>query len=350
MEPLFNYFSTNGFMPHGHCYLWNPALVTLHVISDALIFLAYVTIPITLIYLARKRRDIPFNWMLFCFGIFIVSCGTTHLMEIWTLWNPDYWLSGMIKAITAVSSVATAILLVRLVPVAVAMPTQAMMEEAKVEIIESKLKEEQSEAALNEKDILLAEIHHRVKNNLQIVQSLLNLQASKTDDNATSKLLQDTQNRIHAMALIHQTLYQTNDFSKVDFKLILNSLVASLVESYSIDTSKIQFSVTAAPIALSLNQAIPCSLVVNELITNALKYAFPDNHSGEISVELSSQENQTMLTISDNGQGIPENVDLQSSSSLGLNLVHMLAIQLDSVLTVRRANPTSFTLLFPTAV
>ena len=95
-------------MPHGHCYLWNPQLVWLHVVSDGLIVLAYMSIPFTLVYLAHRRRDIPFNWMFFSFGMFIVACGATHAMEIWTLWTPLYWLSGGIKAVTAVASLATA--------------------------------------------------------------------------------------------------------------------------------------------------------------------------------------------------------------------------------------------------
>ena len=101
-------FSSDGFMPHGHCYLWNPGLVWLHVISDGLIAMAYMTIPFTLVYLARKRRDIPFNGMFFSFGLFIVACGATHAMEVWTLWTPLYWLSGAIKAVTAVAPLGTA--------------------------------------------------------------------------------------------------------------------------------------------------------------------------------------------------------------------------------------------------
>jgi hypothetical protein len=116
LDFLQNLFSSGGLMPHGHCYLWNPRLVWLHVISDGLIALAYTSIPFTLVYLARKRRDIPFNWMFFCFGMFIIACGATHVMEIWTLWTPTYWLSGAIKAITAAASVPTAVLLVKLVP------------------------------------------------------------------------------------------------------------------------------------------------------------------------------------------------------------------------------------------
>ncbi len=122
MELLHRFLSENGFMPHGHCYLWDPGLVKLHVISDFLIAAAYFTIPFTLINFVRRRRDLPFNWMFVLFGVFIIACGMTHVMEIWTLWRPYYWVSGTIKAITALASVPTAILLIRLVPNALKIP------------------------------------------------------------------------------------------------------------------------------------------------------------------------------------------------------------------------------------
>lgn len=118
-----SWFSTQGFMPHGHCYLWKPELVWLHVVSDSLIFLAYVSIPATLVYFVRRRKDLPFDWMFMCFGVFIVSCGLTHLMEVWTLWNPSYWLSGGVKVVTAIASLCTAALLMRLMPQALALPS-----------------------------------------------------------------------------------------------------------------------------------------------------------------------------------------------------------------------------------
>ncbi len=123
-------FSAASFMPHGMCYLWQPGILGLHVISDALITLAYFSIPFTLLYFVRKRADLEFNWMFVCFAIFIVACGTTHLMEIWTVWRPTYWLSGSIKAITALASVPTAILLVRLVPQALRVPSPSALQGA----------------------------------------------------------------------------------------------------------------------------------------------------------------------------------------------------------------------------
>jgi two-component system, NtrC family, sensor kinase len=136
MSFLSHLFSDDGFMPHGHCYLWNPALIRLHLISDFLIAAAYFTIPFTLIHFVRKRRDLPFNWMFVCFGVFIVACGMTHLMEIITSWKPYYWLAGIIKAITAIASVPTAVLLVRLIPAALSIPGPAVLRAANEALIE----------------------------------------------------------------------------------------------------------------------------------------------------------------------------------------------------------------------
>src|SRR5712675_3622803 len=116
VELLRDVFSPSDFMPHGYCYLWNTGLVWLHLVSDSLIALAYFSIPITLVYFIRKRRDLPFNWVFVCFGVFIIACGATHLMEVWNLWHADYWLAGFVKGVTALASVSTAILLIPLVP------------------------------------------------------------------------------------------------------------------------------------------------------------------------------------------------------------------------------------------
>jgi PAS domain S-box-containing protein len=146
--------SPNDFMPHGYCYLWDPGLVWLHVISDFLIAVAYFSIPITLMYFIRKRKDVPFNWIFIFFGMFILACGATHVMEIWNLWHADYWLSGGIKVITALASVATAILLVRLIPHALALPSPEAM---RLEIAERKRAQEGLGKAKDELEIRVQE-------------------------------------------------------------------------------------------------------------------------------------------------------------------------------------------------
>lgn len=128
-------FFTDGiFVPHGHCYLWKPGLVWLHILSDSLIALAYYSIPISLIYFVHKRKGLPFKGVLLLFGAFIISCGTTHIMEIWTLWHPTYWLSGSIKAITALISVYTAMTLVPIIPQALALPSPALLAASNAEL------------------------------------------------------------------------------------------------------------------------------------------------------------------------------------------------------------------------
>jgi PAS domain S-box-containing protein len=150
LETLFS----SDFEPHGHCYLWHSGLVGLHVVSDAFIALAYFSIPVTLIYFIRKRRDLPFNWMFVSFGMFILACGATHIMEVWTLWHGTYWLSGSIKAVTAMASVPTAILLVKLVPEALALPSPEAM---KLEIAERKRTEQALHQAKNELELRVLE-------------------------------------------------------------------------------------------------------------------------------------------------------------------------------------------------
>ena len=142
MKEFLQELLSSDFMPHGYCYSWKPGLVWLHLVSDVLVALAYFSIPLTLVYFIRKRKDLPFNWMFLCFGTFILACGSTHLMEVWTLWHGTYWLSGAIKVLTALASVPTAILLLYLVPHAVALPSPQAM---RLEIAERK----SAERALN---------------------------------------------------------------------------------------------------------------------------------------------------------------------------------------------------------
>jgi PAS domain S-box-containing protein len=157
MDFLSRLFSSGDYMPHGYCYLWNPGLVWLHVVSDLLITLAYFSIPVTLVYFMRKRRDLPFSWMFACFGVFIVACGLTHVMEVWNLWHAAYWLSGVIKAITAAASVLTAVLLVRLVPKALQLTGTQDLEKANLALAGEVRDRRDVELALRENDARMRE-------------------------------------------------------------------------------------------------------------------------------------------------------------------------------------------------
>ncbi len=165
------FFSSGSFIPHGHCYLWHTPLVWLHVASDSIIALAYFSIPITLVYFISKRQDLPFNWIFAMFGAFIVACGITHIFEVWTLWHPTYWLSGTMKAITALISFATAILLVDLMPQALALPSPAQLESAnrllEAEIVERQLAEVAIQKAKEELEIRVEERTAELKSQTQ---------------------------------------------------------------------------------------------------------------------------------------------------------------------------------------
>ncbi len=160
MEFFHHFFATAPFIPHGHCYLWKPRLVGLHISSDATVALSYYSIPATLIYFVQKRKDLPFNWIFLLFGAFIILCGSTHVMEIWTLWHPNYWASGLLKAVTALVSVITALALIPLVPKALALPSPAELEAANQALAAEVVERKKVEADVR---TLNTELEERVK-------------------------------------------------------------------------------------------------------------------------------------------------------------------------------------------
>ncbi len=212
-------------------------------------------------------------------------------------------------------------------------------------ITERKKAEEEIEKSLHEKELLLKEIHHRVKNNLQIISSLLNLQSEAIRDSNDRSLFRDSQDRIRSMALIHEKLYQTEDFSHVDFQQYLRSLLASLFRSYQ--TPSVVCVEQIEDIRLNIDAAIPCGLIVNELVTNALKYAFPDGRAGEVSVSFYRlEDNQLVLEVSDNGIGMPVLDPSKTKDHLGLELVSILVNQIGGKQTVHQDQGTTFRITF----
>jgi PAS domain S-box-containing protein len=228
-----------------------------------------------------------------------------------------------------------------------------MVLSAIVDISERQQREEDIRRALREKDILLGEIHHRVKNNLHIVHSLLDLQLARIDDGLVQGMLRDSQNRVRSMALIHQTLYQQKDFAGVDFAAFLDTLIPTLISSYGADPLRITLSIEADDIKLPINVAIPCGLLVNELVSNALKHAFPPGRQGRISVRLALNKSadgnadRAALTVSDDGIGIPDSHDVLRSDTLGLQLVTLLTDQVHGTLDIHRKDPTRFVVDLP---
>jgi PAS domain S-box-containing protein len=633
-------FSADGFMPHGMCYLWQPGILVLHVASDSLITLAYFSIPFTLIYFVRKRADLHFAWVFVCFAVFIVACGASHFMEIWTIWRPTYWLAGGIKAVTALASVPTAILLVRLVPAALRVPSPSALQAANAalarEVLERKRAEENilqinallearvaertaelgaanhtltrinarfaiaAEAAglgfwdfdlatntfewdspmfqlygrppvdgaqpyalwadslhcddremseqtmtkarnvagafesefrvvhpsgdirhlrsafgvardgeglpvqmfgvtfditerkrateqfrlaleaaptgmllmdeagtivlvnaqietlfgyrrdellgqriemlvperfrayhpgvrsvffgdpktrvmgagrelyglrkddtevpieiglnplrtsegnfvlssiaditdrkradedlralnveleqrvsertseLKERESLLQEVHHRVKNNLQVITSLINIQIRGFEEGSSRAALRQCQSRLETMAEIHEMLYQSDDYAQVPFAKYAKDLTTRVLSASGTSTSAVALKFELEELSLPVEQAIPCGLILNELVANSLQHAFPNATNGTIFVELRrAPDHSVFLAVSDNGIGISATLDLETLSSLGVQLVITLVEQLEGRLEIDRQPGSAFRITFP---
>lgn len=582
-------------MPHVYC-LRDPGVIALHAISDGLIAAAYFIIPISLILLVRRRHDLAFRWVYVLFGAFILACGMTHLFGVVTLWYPVYRIEGAVKLLTATVSAATAILLIRLVPEAVALPgpevfksqlrsanirvselaaaldsTQSLVRDLKGDIrfwsrgahtlygwsseeavsrnshellatvfpkplseIEAELAERGTwmgelkhrrrdgaevwvashwtlqtntedattsvvetnnditatkraeealrdsevatmallenasqgiltadargvivnanlmlkemfgykrgeligkpvdvllpeslrqrhaghrenylmnprarpmgqglelvgrrkdgsefpveislnyisahgeglvtafvsdisarqrahrereslvknlEDALAEKTVLLKEVHHRVKNNLAVVAGLLDMQSLALDDERASVALAESERRVLSMALIHEHIYATEHLNGLNFAEYAEQLARELCESFAVDSERVDVTVDAEPLELGVDRAIPCGLIVNELITNSLKYAFPGDRAGEIRIRFARLDSgEMLLSCEDDGIGIPNDFDWQNSRSLGLRIINILSKQMDGNLILdRSAQGTKFDLIF----
>ena len=216
-----------------------------------------------------------------------------------------------------------------------------------LDLSERKQSERRIQDALQQKDLLLKEVHHRVKNNLQVIHSLLDLQALTIEDAGMVGMLRDSQNRIRSMSMIHQTLYQSQDFAQVDFDQFLGGLLPRLMESYASSAGHVTIDVQARDVKLPINEAIPCGLIVNELVSNALKHGFTGGRRGSIQVAITQAEDQHIeMSISNDGHPIPDELELDHTGSLGLQLVQLLTQQLRGKLTTQRAQPTCFTLRF----
>lgn len=214
------------------------------------------------------------------------------------------------------------------------------------DITERKNAEDKLKQALGEKEVLLKEVYHRVKNNLQIVSSLINLQAKNVKNKAAVELLKQSADRIKSMALLHEKLYQSKDLAKIDFNDYIHSLADHLMFGYGAHSSRIKINLQIDAIFLDVDTAIPCGLIINELISNALKHAFPDDRHGEIGIAFRQDVDEFILVITDNGIGFPAGLDFKKSASLGLQLVSSLTNQLLGQLTLDQGDGSTFTLRF----
>ncbi len=215
------------------------------------------------------------------------------------------------------------------------------------DVTDQTLAEEQLRASLAEKETLLKEIHHRVKNNMQVIASLLSLQSGIINDPATRAQFEDSQNRIRSMALVHERLYRSQDLTSIDFKEYVEELTGHLMQSYRLQCKKVEVVIDVEHIQLDIDTAIPCGLIINELMSNALKHAFPNGAEGIIKIEARRDGvDSYCLSVRDNGVGMPSDIDLAHSKTLGLQLVSSLSRQLNGIVSLDTENGTRVTLRF----
>jgi PAS domain S-box-containing protein len=212
------------------------------------------------------------------------------------------------------------------------------------------LADEKLQQSLREKEALLKEIHHRVKNNLQVVSSLLGLQLRDAPEESTRKMFQESQNRIRSMALLHEILYQSNTYSRVNLADYIRQIASHLFSSYGVGGDRVRLLTNLETISLNVDAAVPCGLIISELVSNSLKYAFPESRRGEVKIDLHArQKGMAQLVVADNGIGLRSDVDWATARSLGWRLVRSLAEQLGAEVEVKSSAGTEVQLTFAAA-
>jgi signal transduction histidine kinase len=322
-ESIQHFFSADGFMPHGMCYLWRPDIMSLHIVSDGLISLAYFSIPLTLLAFVRARKDLVFDWMFVCFAVFIVACGATHVMDIWVIWHPVYWLSGAIKAITALASVPTAILLVKLMPSALKLPSPSTLQASNAklerEIADRQRIEQQLVSANRLKSEFLASMSHELRTPLNGIIGFTELMIDGKAG-ALNEVQKECVNYTlisgrHLLQLINDVL----DLSKIESgKMVLN------VECFDLKTAVDEVMVVANQLAskkaITIEQhlAVSCDSVTLDrqkfkqvlfnLVSNAVKFT---REGGHVSLDVVTESTGVLRAqIRDSGIGIkPEDLD-----------------------------------------
>jgi len=334
MIEFFSKLFRSDFMPHGHCYLWRPELVWLHVISDSLITISYYFIPVALVYFVRKRKDLPFHWMFLMFGIFILGCGTTHLMEIWTLWHGTYRLAGVFKAVTAAASVATAIAFVPLIPRAMALPSPAQLQEANSELA-AKSQHIRALSAYHvtrleeERRHISREVHDEsgqaligIKLALQVLAQRLPKEQPELRTELDDLREQVNQATRRLKELGHRLRPATLD------QLGLEGAVKQLAFEHE-DRTGVTVVVEMDSPTPRLPQLVEITVyrVAQEALTNVAKHS----QATEVSLSLLSTDSKLTLSIGDNGRGFDSSVE---SNGLGLFGMQERADMLDGKLTI----------------
>ena len=216
------------------------------------------------------------------------------------------------------------------------------------DITERRRSQQFLQSSLAEKEVLLREIHHRVKNNMQVISSLLNLQSHGAEDERLVRLFEESQNRVRAMALIHEILYENSNLARIELGEYVSKLATSLIRMYGTDSGRVDLNIKASGVTLEMDDTMPCGLVINELLSNSLKYAFPDGKNGEISIEASRDDTGPLvLKVSDDGIGLPEEIDYRNTETMGMRLVTgLVESQLGGLVSLDRTHGTCFTITF----
>ena len=223
---------------------------------------------------------------------------------------------------------------------------KAANQQLQAEVTERARMEERIKASLKEKEVLLKEIYHRVKNNMQVISSILNLQSKHIEDKRALEIFRNGQSRIKSMALVHEKLYGSEDLAGIDFAEYTRSMTSNLFGLYQVSEA-VRLKIDIKDILLNINTAIPCALIISELISNSIKYAFPGGIEGEIRIGLYTDKNgKFKLIVKDNGVGFPKEIDFRKTESLGMQLVIMLVEQLDGTVELDRSEGTAFTIQF----
>lgn len=337
MKAFLQAFFSSDYIPHGHCYLWQPGLVWLHIMSDALIALAYYSIPVFLIYLSYKRSDIPFRGTFWLFGAFIVCCGTTHLLEIWTLWHPTYWLAGGMKAVTAIVSLSTVLELIPLTPKALALPSPAQLEIANqtleevnqsletrvaqrtqelTKTIEQLQKEveqrQQTETELQRSNQELEQFayvaSHDLQEPLRVIVSYTELFANKYQkqlDEKADKYMTYIVNAATRMQALIEDLLSYSRVGRCDFQLVstdCNQVVDQLIDALNVAIAESHATITRDRLPTIKADKEQFSRLLQNLINNAIKYR--QEEPPKVHITATQQDNQWRFAVSDNGIGI----------------------------------------------